>query len=178
MMEKSSKATWSTQSAQGTLETSVDSQAAAEDNAGDCGTLLSVQAWVSRLGMLPDVAQQWALWHTNPAVAMAWFFTAECDILTHDALSACFLSRRTPYVARALQAIEPDSQHRSLSWSTHHSLLLHYPLHGGHTSSVVAHNCCLALGPKHHTFKVFPLHSTLVVHWIWDATHCHLCRAY
>jgi hypothetical protein len=87
-----------------------------------------------------------------------------------------FPLRRTAYIARALQGLELASQHRSCPWSTHHSLHIHYPLPDGNTPSLTAHNCCLASGPKHHTFEVFSLHSTRVVHWIWDATHCRFCR--
>jgi hypothetical protein len=46
MQAARSKASTSAQSAQGTLETSVDSQAAAEDNAGDYGALLPVRPGV------------------------------------------------------------------------------------------------------------------------------------
>jgi hypothetical protein len=36
-----------------------------------------VRVWCTRLGMLPSVVEDWAMWHANPATAMIWFFTAQ-----------------------------------------------------------------------------------------------------
>jgi hypothetical protein len=80
MTTKGSPASRIAQSGQGALEISTDSQADAEGNAGKFGAVPSVQAWCSRLGMLPEAVEQWALWHTNPAIAITWFFTAEYEI--------------------------------------------------------------------------------------------------
>jgi hypothetical protein len=39
-----------------------------------------VRRWCTRLGMVASVIEDWAMWHTNPATAMIWLFTAQCAI--------------------------------------------------------------------------------------------------
>jgi hypothetical protein len=41
------------------------------------GSFPEVQVWCTRLGMLPNVVEDWATWHANPVTAMIWFFTAQ-----------------------------------------------------------------------------------------------------
>jgi hypothetical protein len=70
-------------SAPDTLEIRADSQRAVDSNAEDCADgFPRVQAWCSRLGMLPNVVEQWATWHQSPVQAMVWFFTAQYGIHT------------------------------------------------------------------------------------------------
>jgi hypothetical protein len=62
----------------GTLEIYAGSQPTAERNAGHYPAAFpEVQAWCTRLGMLPNVVEDWALWHANPVTAMIWFFTSQ-----------------------------------------------------------------------------------------------------
>jgi hypothetical protein len=46
--------------------------------AGGCnGQFPEVRAWCTRLGMLPNVVEDWATWHVHPVTAMIWFFAAQ-----------------------------------------------------------------------------------------------------
>jgi hypothetical protein len=54
----------------------------ASNAAVDAPIYPGVQAWCSALGMRPDVGEQWARWHVNPATAMAWFFTAQYEFMS------------------------------------------------------------------------------------------------
>jgi hypothetical protein len=44
------------------------------------GRFPDVHIWCTRLGMLPNAVEDWAMWHANPATAMIWFFTAQCAL--------------------------------------------------------------------------------------------------
>jgi hypothetical protein len=69
-----------TASAQGTVKIFTDSQTTAERDRGNSSAFPEVQAWCTRLGMLPNVVEDWALWHANPVTAMIWFFTPQYEL--------------------------------------------------------------------------------------------------
>jgi hypothetical protein len=67
--------------ASGTLAINADSRTSAERHAGHfSGAFPEVQAWCTRLGMLPNVVEDWALWNANPVSAMIWFFTPQYEL--------------------------------------------------------------------------------------------------
>jgi hypothetical protein len=67
----------------GTLDIYTDSQEIGEGSAEERSAASpGMQAWSSRLGMLPNVVEDWAKWHVNPCTAMAWLFSAQCEFLS------------------------------------------------------------------------------------------------
>jgi hypothetical protein len=60
--------------APGTLGIYTDGPATTE---GYAGQFPDLHVWCTRLGMLPNVVEDWSTWHVDPATAMIWFFTAQ-----------------------------------------------------------------------------------------------------
>jgi hypothetical protein len=63
---------------------------------GHNGRLSEVRVWCTRLGMLPNVVEDWATWRANPASAMIWFFSAQCAFPHKKLYHRCVRHGRVP----------------------------------------------------------------------------------
>jgi hypothetical protein len=155
-------------SAQVTLEVCADSQAPSE------GFLVTVALFFQNRPGVSDWACFQKLWNNGhcgmPIRPLPWhgpsLQSTNFSIIMSFTL---LLSRRAPYIARSLQAVE----HSASFFFSEHPLLSTSALSPFWCPCLLtlAHIRCLAVGPKHHKFQVFLLYSTLASYLLHTALH-------